>query len=496
MILNKGTRLSQPQGPVELDYANSLAKGMAWLYLPSVEKELVRSLPITKGGGYTRGPVAGGVGQVLDANSSITTPSASLNSSDTLTMFSVASVKATLVSQAAIVSHAGTGSGSAGSTVVGQTGYAGGGGAGAVVYYSPNYNGYITASSPGGDFIPGNVVVIVATYRRNDALCVYANGNLRATTAAADYQANLKFNSTVNVGGPSASSTNVLMSGISYRAWSDAEIVEFSANPWQLFKPAQRRIYFDMGAGGGASPVSSDQSSSYAIRGSVSSDHAASYAIRSSVNADLSASYNIQTASAVSSDLPSGYEIRTSAQSDVSAEYIIRASVQANSSAAYAIRSSVQADAGAAFFVRGAVLSDAAASYVVRTNAIADLSAAYEIQTASGVGASLDASYNVRAAVQSDASAAYDLRTAVGATSEHAFMVRGLVSSDLDASYTVDASLVPVYADMQAAYLVDGGAVFIPSQFVASVPAGVFSARAPAGEYSATVPAGNYRASI
>lgn len=30
--------------------------------------------------------------------------------------------------------------------------------------------------------------------------------------------------------------------------------------------------------------------------------------------------------------------------------------------------------------------------------------------------------------------------------------------------------------------------VVIPSQFVAHVPAGVFSARAPSGEYSATVP--------
>ena len=266
------------------------------------------------------------------------------------------------------------------------------------------------------------------------------------------------------------------------RALSDQEIREFNLNPWQLFRPVQRRVYFDMGAGGGTSPVSSDSAASYAIRGEVSSDQACAYAIRSSVNADLSASYNIQTASAVSSDLSSGYEIRTSAQSDVSAEYAIRASVQADSSAAY--------------IVRDAVLSDASASYAVRTSAIADLSAAYEIQTASGVAASLDASYNVRAAVQSDASAAYDLRTAVGATSEHAFMVRGLVSIDLDASYTVDASLVPVYADMQAAYLVDGGAVFIPSQFVASVPAGVFSARTPDGDYSATVPAGNYRASI
>lgn len=258
--------------------------------------------------------------------------------------------------------------------------------------------------------------------------------------------------------------TNVML--IYDRPLSDAESRSLSINPWQVFRPVQRRVYFDMGAGGGATSVASDLTAGYAIQGAVSSDAAASYSIRGGVSAQLDAQY----------------EIRTSAQSDVSAEYAIRASVQVDSSAAY--------------IVRGDVLSDASASYVVRTNAISDLSAAYEIQTASGVGASLDASYNVRAAVQSDASAAYDLRTAVGATSEHAFMVRGLVSSDLDASYTVDASAVPVYADMQAAYLVDGGAVFIPSQFVASVPSGVFSARAPAGEYSATVPAGNYRASI
>lgn len=285
-----------------------------------------------------------------------------------------------------------------------------------------------------------------------------------------------------------AGTHNQLLFAITPRQIGDAELLALSRNPWQLFRPVQRRVYFDMGAGGGTSPVSSDQSASYAIRGEVSSDQAASYAIRSSVSADLSASYDIQTAIAVSSDLSSGYAILAAAQADAAAAYIIRASVQANSSAAYAIRSSVQADAGAAFFVRAAVLSDTTASYVVRTNASADLSAAYEIQTASGVVASLDASYNVRAAVQSDASAAYDLRTSVGAASEHAFMVRGLVSSDLDASFTVEAPITQVYADLQAAYLVDGGAVFIPSQFVASVPAGVFSARAPAGEYSATVP--------
>jgi hypothetical protein len=272
-------------------------------------------------------------------------------------------------------------------------------------------------------------------------------------------------------------STSIAFAAVGQSAYSDRMGARIAANPWQLFRPVQRRIYFDMGAGGGATPVSGDQAATYSIRGAVSSDQAASYAIRSSVSADLSASYNIQTAIAVSSDLPSGYEIRTSAQSDALAEYAIRASVQADSSAGYV--------------VRGAVLSDASASYVVRTSSSADLIAAYEIQTASGVSSSFAASYNVRAAVQADVSAAYDLRTAVGAISEHAFMVRGLVSSDLDASYTVEAAITQVYADLQAAYLVDGGAVVIPSQFIASVPAGVFSAAVPSEKFSAAVPGGN-----
>lgn len=33
-----------------------------------------------------------------------------------------------------------------------------------------------------------------------------------------------------------------------------------SANPWQLFRPVQRRIYFDMGAGGGGEPATHDTS--------------------------------------------------------------------------------------------------------------------------------------------------------------------------------------------------------------------------------------------
>lgn len=40
------------------------------------------------------------------------------------------------------------------------------------------------------------------------------------------------------------------------RALSDAEIAAISANPWQLFKPVERRIIIDLGAGGGGASQS------------------------------------------------------------------------------------------------------------------------------------------------------------------------------------------------------------------------------------------------
>lgn len=52
-------------------------------------------------------------------------------------------------------------------------------------------------------------------------------------------------------GGYTAGGANAL-SVVWSRALSNAEIAEISSNPWQVFRPVQRRIYFDMGAGGGA----------------------------------------------------------------------------------------------------------------------------------------------------------------------------------------------------------------------------------------------------
>ena len=236
-------------------------------------------------------------------------------------------------------------------------------------------------------------------------------------------------------------SGDMIALSIHARALSDDELVRLRANPWQLFKPVQRRIYFDMGAGGGATTsVSTDLAAEYKIRSTVHADGAGAYAVRSVVAADTSPEYSI----------------RGAISSDVSASYIVRALAQADIHSAYLVRVAVQADAASTFTVRGDAASDATAAYLLRGSASSDLSASYDIQTASGVSSSVSASYVVRGAAQSDAAAAYDLRKSVGANSEHAFMVRGLVSSDLGSAYEVQAALMPVYADIAASYSIEG----------------------------------------
>jgi hypothetical protein len=301
------------------------------------------------------------------------------------------------------------------------------------------------AIGSGNDTQYDQIEVWCARYDGTTALKLYRNGkNYTAGNASTAASGSISTLNNIGLGGTNRGSDSFAAAGQLQtlglywnRALSDDEILVIGSNPWQLFRPVQRRVYFDMGAGGGATT-------------SVNADLAAEYKIRSTVHADGAGAYAVRAVAA--SDTSPEYSIRGAISSDVSASYIVRALAQADIPSAYLVRVAVQADAASTFTVRGAA--------------------------------------------QSDAAGAYDLRKSVGANSEHAFMVRGLVSSDLDASFTVEAPITQVYADLQAAYLVDGGAVFIPSQFVASVPAGVFSARASAGEYSATVPAGIFKASI
>jgi hypothetical protein len=267
-------------------------------------------------------------------------------------------------------------------------------------------------------------------------------------------------------------------------ALSGEDIGALSRNPWKLFRPVQRRVYFDMGAGGGATTsVNADLGADYTIRSTVQSDGSGAYAIRAEVAADASSGYGIRGVvsadAAVSyvvrapaqADAASTFTVRGFAQADAASTFTVRGFAQADAASTFTVRGFAQADAASTFTVRGGAASDATAAYLLRGAASSDLSASYDIQTASGVSSSVSASYVVRGAAQSDAAAAYDLRKSVGANSEHAFMVRGLVSSDLGSAYEVQAALIPVYADLPSSYAIAGAQTILTAADFAAIRA-------------------------
>lgn len=498
MILTRSSRLSQPTGPVEVDWQNVYANGIEFAYIPGFSRDLTRKAGAIQAVGAGTTFVGGTmVTPGTDRNNGlILATGALLGPMQESTVLSIANTSAGIIAAGGFTADGLIGTG--GNALYSERAPTGNDiyKLGLVATGGPTLNAEFVYRNDGGNILQQRVnigsesadgrTLAIAAVKSGTAHSVYGNAVRSvgtfgsASSAFTNASIQRRIGSDVADGTCAWNGQILLVAGWS-RALSADDIAGLRDNPWQLFRPVQRRVYFDMGAGGGATTsVNADLGADYTIRSTVQSDGSGAYAIRAEVAADAS----------------SGYGIRGVVSADAAVSYVVRAPALADLPSAFTVRGFAQADAASTFTVRGGAASDATAAYLLRGAASSDLSASYDIQTASGVSSSVSASYVVRGAVQSDASAAYDLRTAVGANSEHAFMVRGLVSSDLDASFTVDASSVPVYADMQAAYLVDGGAVFIPSQFVASVPAGVFSARAPAGEYSATVPAGNYRASI
>lgn len=450
MILTRSTSLSQPQGPVELDYTNPLLSGHSFLWSAAhdVRKSLLGSQRLaTVVGGYA--PSTEGKSWKAESGKPVAFPlgehfirtSNGVGTGD-FTIWVIANPESSATLRDMVGQSFTTGGSGSGFILIRANATAG-----SVTFFCGSGTAAGTYDSVAASGQANGRIRMFLARRLGTELSLWVDG---AKVASGTYAVRnilaTQTQTAVSVGcnpystGQTSIHSNVIAGGAN-RALSDDEIESLSANPWQLFRPVQRRVYFDMGAGGGATTsVSTDLAAEYKIRSTVYADGAGAYAVRSVVAADTSPEYSI----------------RGAISSDVSADYIVRALAQADIHSAYLVRVAVQADAASTFTVRGAAASDATAAYLLRGSASSDLSASYDIQTASGVSSSVSASYVVRGAAQSDAAAAYDLRKSVGANSEHAFMVRGLVSSDLGSAYEVQAALMPVYADIAASYSIEG----------------------------------------
>lgn len=108
-----------------------------------------------------------------------------------------------------------------------------------------------TVNDSAADGLPS---VVIAT-AKNGKLSIYHNGALQGSTAvtlqSVSGQLDLQFGNYYDNSDARRPSAQIHLGAFIPRGLGDAEVAALSRNPWQLFRPVQRRTYFDMGAGGG-----------------------------------------------------------------------------------------------------------------------------------------------------------------------------------------------------------------------------------------------------
>lgn len=108
-----------------------------------------------------------------------------------------------------------------------------------------------TVNDSAADGLPS---VVIAT-AKNGKLSIYHNGALQGSTEvtlqSVSGQLDLQFGNYYDNSDARRLSAQIHLGAFIPRGLGDAEVAALSRNPWQLFRPVQRRTYFDMGAGGG-----------------------------------------------------------------------------------------------------------------------------------------------------------------------------------------------------------------------------------------------------
>lgn len=441
MILTRSTRLSQPQGPVEIspDFG-----GRGVVYLPPVRSGITRVA-----GAVGRGLTQQGISAIYTAGAETKVELLNGSAPNGVTEFTqivyLTPTAGGAVNDRGIFGNWSTTGATAlvqmvhrarDATVNGRHCY--------VMSYDPTSgaaaSGIRTSDYSAVDNVPAFLVATV----KNNTLSLYLNGVLHMSTAvpgvAMSSQADLQIGNYYDNTAGRRLSANVHMAAFLPRGLDASEVAALSRNPWRLFRPGQRRVYFDMGAGGGTTSVASDLTAGYAIQGAVSSDAAASYSIRGGVSAQL----DVQ------------YDIRISAFANIGASYDIRGPVSADVAGSYTIRGAASSDSAASYDIRGAAYAATSPAYDIRGPVNADLSASYEILSAASVTADSTCAYPILGSVGSSASTSYGIRGAVASDRSSGYAIRGTVLVDLSTSYAIEAGMSSVYADLSTSYAIEG----------------------------------------
>lgn len=247
-ILTRSTRLTQPQGPVSVDWSNPIARGLL-IAAPGATSGEMRNA--VDGRAFTRAyapttPIAStpvGLG-FLNDNSSYDELSVGQDLSE-LTALVVTFKPATGGKSFSGPFSIGVESNNTQAITV-EDG----------LYFScwSSTGARSNALASGVTLSPIGAVQTLALSLATSTTTMrgYVNGS-RAATGSAPSTLRSTLSSSFRVGANHADCHGAIHPAafLWSRQLTDEEIASVSANPWQLFSPVQRRIYFDMGAGGG-----------------------------------------------------------------------------------------------------------------------------------------------------------------------------------------------------------------------------------------------------
>lgn len=242
-INTRGTRLSQPQGPVEVDWGNPLARGLrrAINFNTLRPREVVENTPITYGWNYPLGPVH--ISTVGAGNRAYKLP---WNNGQGIHFagWQTTGEASFVVLQHRVVSIDNndwmlTGTGGDGQHFPWNGNAAGG------HFWNTRW---FEAPPPGGaSFLRPSVIAVSV---KNGSQRAFWDGRVFASATQAGAAV---VRSTISVISDGYADVAIYLCYMWSRALTDTEIASISANPWQLFKPVTRRVYFDVGGSSGPS---------------------------------------------------------------------------------------------------------------------------------------------------------------------------------------------------------------------------------------------------
>ena len=298
LIRGRSTRVSQPTGPVEIDWANPLTSGLGFNLCNFLRRDTAGDALITRTANLAQGTTTLGQGLSSAANAAFSAPQ-NLSGTNVITVAFVFR-QANSTGAQVLVEHTANQNTNVGSCLA----YTDAGNLEASI--SNGVGGYnaIRCAAPA----VGRTTRIIIQFERiasiNKAIRVWYDGVEQATTHTFNGIIGDSFaNSTTYFLGRGSSSffANGVIHDISIwrRYLSDADIGSWTDSPWRVYRPAERRVWLsDVAGGGAATLVIADAAHSQTAESLVLTS-ATALAIASAAHAQAAENVTLATTAAV-----------------------------------------------------------------------------------------------------------------------------------------------------------------------------------------------------